>query len=60
MLTGEAAPDEKIDRIGGELFDLFVRAKAEGVPPPLLADRIAEERLRASAGSGPYFPGGGR
>jgi leucine dehydrogenase len=54
-LSAEREQGEAIDRIGEELMQLFERAEREGVPPPLLAEQIAEERLGSKTGK-PWFP----
>ncbi len=54
-LDGEREQGEAIDRIGHELVELFERSEIEGIPPPLLAERIAQERLESETGK-PWFP----
>ena len=54
-LHGERHLEDAIDRIGDELLELFARAESEGIPPPLLAERIAQERLGSTEGK-PWFP----
>ena len=54
-LNGLREQDAAIDQIGQELLALFERAESEGVPPPMLAEQIAEERL-ASTPAKPWFP----
>jgi leucine dehydrogenase len=46
--TDEEGVVERVRRIGERLFDLLQRARAEGVAPARLADRIVDERLAAA------------
>jgi leucine dehydrogenase len=46
--TDEEGVVERIEDIGPRLLALWARAKAEGLPPHRVADRMAEERLAAA------------
>ena len=50
--TDEEGVRRRVEAIGGRLAALWARARAEGVPPHRLADRIAEERLAAARKKG--------
>ncbi len=55
-LTGGREHGAAIDAIGDELFELFGWANSEGIPPPVLADRIAADRLRKRRSVASFFP----
>jgi leucine dehydrogenase len=46
--TDEDGVTERVKGIGTQLFELLQRSRAEGVASHTLADRMAEERLRAA------------
>lgn len=54
-LEGRAPDRARIRAIGDVVGDLLDRAKAERLPPEVLAQRIAEERV-AAAPPGPFMP----
>lgn len=55
-IEGASPPPARVEAIGAQLTEIFTQSAARGVPPEVVAQTIARERL-SQASSSPFFPG---
>jgi leucine dehydrogenase len=55
-IEGKSPTPARVEAIGGQLTEIFAQSSASGVPPEVVAEGIARERL-SQASDSPFFPG---